>query len=358
MNIDSAHLSPADQLRLGLADRADQISAPAHAEIVHRVIGMYQAAKRDQRAAARPYQPAGEWASYIAERGEFYEAMERGDEAVCGRKLRNFWRNELGPIVKEYAKFEQLAEGRDDSIQRFTRGVMRNYSIWRNLFDGRPADLQVPAVGNPWGCMIDAHLVVPKATRFHALASQISDLTRPAAHPVVVEIGGGYAGAAYYLLRDRPALTYIDLDLPETLVLAAYYLLSCFPERPILLYGEAPLPEAERLKNYAAVLLPNFELPKLTDRCADVFFNSFSFSEMPYETLKEYLHQVQRIVNRYFLHNNMDRVGVVNRGFERIPASAYPLLDNSWLRLYKRFDLFHGSEGDYREFLYERCEAA
>jgi hypothetical protein len=61
---------------------------------------------------------------------------------------------------------------------------------------------------------------------------------------------------------------------------------------------------------------------------------------------------------RLFLHNNMDRRGVVNRGHERIPASEYPIDPTIWKRVYRRFDLFHGHEGDYREFLYVKHSPA
>ncbi|MDP6445530.1 MAG: putative sugar O-methyltransferase, partial [Pirellulaceae bacterium] len=330
----------------------------AHEQIVSRVARLFQAMKRDQPAASAPYRPGGEWAAYLSERQEFYDRLLAGDEEYCGQKLRNFWRNELGPIVKEYAKYEQLVGGEQEYVDRFERNVTRNYLIWREICDGEVEMLRAPRVGNPWGYQIDGQLVVPKATRFHALSEQLRSLTQDVAHPLIVEIGGGYGGAPYFFLRDRPAATYVDFDLPETLVLAAYYLLCCFPDRQVLLYGEEATPQGEAWKDQAAVLMPNFALPELADQSVDVFFNSFSFSEVPWETLVEYMGQVQRVVKSYFLHNNMDRRGVVNRGFERIPASRYPLDAAQLKQLYKRFDLFHGSEGDYREFLYQRTEAA
>ena len=49
----------------------------------------------------------------------------------------------------------------------------------------------------------------------------------------------------------------------------------------------------------------------------------------------------------------MDRKGVINRGFERIPASEYPIDKHKFVLLSKNYDLFHGHFGDYKEFLYK-----
>ncbi|MEC9092970.1 MAG: putative sugar O-methyltransferase [Planctomycetota bacterium] len=354
---DVSKLVSVESLQKGLMDRPSQIDPDDHRLVVQRVIQFFQKMKQDQPRASSVYQPGGEWAHYLSERQEFYDRLLEGDEDYCQEKLNNFWRNELGPIVKEYAKYEQLVNQESEFVDRFQQNISRNYLIWKEIYEGNIAVLEAPQVGNPWGYMIEGKLVLPKATRFHAIAKQVMDLTQDVDHALVAEIGGGYGGAPYYLLRDRPQVTYVDFDLPETLVIAAYYLLCCFPERDLFLYGEDETPDEKNLSQYAAVLLPNFELPKLGDATVDVFFNSFSFSEVPYESLVEYLAQVQRVVKSYFLHNNMDRQGVVNRGFKRIPASEYPLDSRAFKRLYKQFDLFHGKDGDYREFLYQRTVA-
>jgi hypothetical protein len=130
--------------------------------------------------------------------------------------------------------------------------------------------------------------------------------------------------------------------------------LCCLPERKFFLYGEGETPTGEATKNFSAVLLPNFELPTLSTNSVDLMLNSFSFSELGPEPLAEYCQQVARAVCGYFLHNNMDRHGVVNRGFQRIPASEYPIDPSQLKRIYKHYDLFHGHAGDYREFLYQK----
>ena len=343
-----------DELKQGLVQRPDTIDSAKHAEIIQRVIECYRACKADQPGATTVYQPGGEWADYLAERQGSYTALIEGDADTAAVKFKNFWRNDLSPIVKEYAKYEQITAGEQTFIDRFETNVRRNYDIWKEIFRAEDSVLEVPNVGNPWGLMINDQMVIPKATRFHALSTQIQELVRDVDSPVIGEIGAGYGGQAYYLLRDHAKATYVDFDLPETMVIAAYYLLATCPDRSAVLYGESTAALDEQIEANDIVIMPNFALPQLGDRTIDLFLNSFSFSEMPVETLTEYLQQVGRTTRKYLLHNNMDRRRVINRGHERNPASEYPIDASTWKRIYKKFDLFHGHQGDYREFLYER----
>ena len=291
----------------GLESRPHDLPDDQHRQIVERVCHMFQATKRDQTTVPEPYQPAGEWVSYLEERRTLYDGLLAGDIDGSLFILQDFWRNELGPIVKEYAKYNDLIQHQKDCVARFQYGVVRNYLIWREIFSFPVSVLSVPSVGNPWGYMIEGQLVVPKATRFHAHAMTLRNLLSGIPRPIVGEIGAGYGGMACYLLKNVPEVTYLDFDLPETLVLAAYYLLCCFPGHKFFLYGEGNPPEGEELKSFQVILLPNYSLCQLEKLSVDVFLNAFSLSEVPWNTLEEYLRVIERAVRYYFLHNNMDR---------------------------------------------------
>jgi SAM-dependent methyltransferase len=347
-------LNVAKSLEIGLCDRCEDITRPSQEAVVRRVAAAYRAAKRDEIIVSAEYRVAGEWESYWKDRGHLYRSLLADDIDTASALLQNFWRNELGPIVKEYARFDQLLEDQPGARERFEREVRRNLGIWKEMIRGEIGDLRIPVVGNPWGLWIDNELIAPKATRFHALAHQVVELIRGNRHPVVLEVGGGYGGFAFYLLRDCPSVTYIDLDLPETLALASYYLLMTHPDRDILLYGESSNDPPRGWADYSAVLLPNYVFPTIDDGIADVVVNTFSLSEVVWPTLVEYVRQIERVCRGYFLHHNMDRTGVINRGSERIPASRFPIRPEAFRLLYKHFDLFHGSAGDYRDFLYQR----
>ena len=220
-----------ESLSLGLAERPDEVAYGALETIVERVIAMYRASKTDQAVAPAPYQPAGEWSGFIAERAETYAGIESGDVNATLDALRAFWRHPLlGVIVKEYAQYPQLVADEGPFVERFKRNVGRNFLIWKEIFRRPTADLAIPKVGNPWGMALDGELIAPKATRYHAHAESIAKLVTSFGRPVVAELGAGYGGTAYYLLRDSPPICYLDFDLPETLVIAAFYLWPDCPD--------------------------------------------------------------------------------------------------------------------------------
>jgi putative sugar O-methyltransferase len=325
--------------------------------LVERLCGLYRDLKGAQAQQAQIYRPGGEWADYLREREGAYRAWLSGDIRAATAGLQNFWRNELGDIVKQYATFQKLAES-DQERRRFAGLMAHDFMIWKNLLGAPARELAVPAVGNPWGYRLEGVTIAPKALRYHVLADQIRGITAGCERPVIAEIGAGYGGTAHFLLRGTEPLCFIDFDLPEVLVLAAYYLQRTLPHRKVLLYEPGLEIGPGLIRDYDVILMPNWALPQLPQASVDLFLNTFSLSEMPYEVIAEYLRHVERACRGYFLHNNMDRPGVFNRGHERVPCSQYPISPAKFKVLYKRYDLFQqlhaGRDGDYREVLLQR----
>jgi putative sugar O-methyltransferase len=341
------------EVRLDLAPRRPEAPTPADEEITASLARWYRAVKARQRDAGSLWQPAGEWQDYHLERRAFYALLERDEVRAAAAWLASFWRNPLGLIVKEYARFEDLAQGKPGAAEAFTRAQGRNYLIWKDLFDQPDEALRVdPTVGNPWGCLINGTFVAPKAIRYRTNAAQIDAATSDLDRRVVAEIGGGYGGLAAFLLAQVGRLTYVNFDLPETLVLCAYYLLATQPRRRIVLLDGGPF-EPSLLGAADAILAPHFTIERFPAKSVSLFFNSFSLSEMPPPVNAAYLDQIARLTTHWFFHDNMDRAGVVNRGFERIPASRFPADPRRFVLLAKHYDLFHGHGGDYKEFLYK-----
>src|SRR5215469_8212120 len=117
----------------------------------------------------------------------------------------------------------------------------------------------------------------------------------------VVEIGGGFGGMAYFLLRDRQPLTYFDFDLPECIALASYFLLKAFPSLTFLLYGEEEMTPKE-VASADVVLMPLFEISKMQPRSVDVTFSSHAISALPSEFIAHYLDTICRITQGHFLY--------------------------------------------------------
>jgi putative sugar O-methyltransferase len=167
--------------------------------------------------------------------------------------------------------------------------------------------------------------------------------------PVVAELGGGYGGMAYYLLRDNPNVTYIDFDLPENMALTAYFLINSFPNKKIALYGEVEI-NSETIRNYDGVILPNFMTHEFADNSTDLIFNSYSLAEMSENTISKYISEFTRISRNYILHVNHNERSVVK-------ADDFKIEDNGFSLLYKipaLWNLVRDAEMDEFEYLYKK----
>lgn len=346
---DQKAILAAASLGRGLENRTT--TGDSHSSAAASASSWFRTLKRAQQSVDRVYLPGGEWAVYLSSRTQQYHELHEGGPAA-EQLLSNFWRNELGPIVSQYSYFEDLAGGHAGKVHRFVDRMTYDHVIWRSLAIGPVDELELPVAGNPWGLSIDNTLVSPQSHRFHAQSRRILDITSDADHPVILELGGGFGGMAAMLLRlAHRSITYVNADLPETAAIAAYYLLATQPNVKVKLHE--PGDSTYRVQDYDIVLMMNSELSTLNTR-PDLFLNAFSLSEMPVDVIGHYLAAVQELRPRYILHNNVDRRGVVNRGFHRTPGSEFPISPQLYKLIGKTFDLFQGHTGDYREFLYER----
>lgn len=347
----------ADSLDTGMQERPDPATDADLEPLIIRICEFFNKLKSEQGQQQTLYQPGGEWEIYLQSQQPIYRPIHQSDIPAATALLRNFWRNDLGPVVKQYATFQNL---KSDAItrDRFIDLMAYDLMVWRNLFDTNLSELQVPLVGNPWGYQYEDVLIAPKGLRYHALAQQITNITSGMDRPVIAEIGAGYGGTAYQLLKGKSPITYVNFDLPEVLTIAAYYLSRACPHRKITLWQPDMTVSSEDLSESNVLLLPNWMLPELPSTSVDLFLNTFSLSEMPVEVVSEYISHIERCCRGYFLYNNMDRQGVLSRGHERVPCSEYPVSKNAFRELYKRYDLFQrlhfGRDGDYREVLLQK----
>jgi hypothetical protein len=165
--------------------------------------------------------------------------------------------------------------------------------------------LACPEVGNPFGVLIEGILIEAGSPYRHYCADRVDGLLSSDAN-TVVELGGGFGGMAYYLLRDRPGTRYIGFDVPETIALSSYYLLKAFPHLKFLLYGEADA-TTQAITQADVTLLPLFELEKMTARSVVVTFSSHSFADVRPEFVLDYLNNIARITRRHLLCIGVDR---------------------------------------------------
>jgi putative sugar O-methyltransferase len=238
--------------------------------------------------------------------------------------------------------------------------VLRDYAVWSDLVgEATPSVLSPPPVGDPWGYVVDGKVVMADSLRHDSYAWRAHDLLAGIDRPVVAEIGGGYGGFAYFLLMRSGNATYINFDLPEILVMASYYLMSVFPEKKILLFGESPHSRIDQdtIVSHDIVLMPNHQLPGLASESVDLFVNTRSLSEMSYNTVAEYLRQVGRTCRRYFFHENSNTEKEKPGGHVEVPSSRFPMPEGVFRRIYRAPSPWAGGRSRYWEHLYERTVA-
>jgi hypothetical protein len=303
----------------------DQDDSP----FMKRIIAAYQKAKIRQRSAGEAFHVSNEWLSiYEHNLGPIMKTLLAGNVAAVQRTYRNFFRDPCSSgLVGLPINIPNLFTGgqiKQKYREYIMCDVLHRYNPWRTRTGGKypPAALTAPIVGNPYGYTVDGVFVRACGDYQHYYAHAIRELLNSTANQAVVELGGGFGGLAFYLLRDHPQLTYIGFDLPEATALASYYLMRSLPGTPVRLYGEVEL-SPPALQSSGLVLMPSFEIANMSSKSAAVAFNSYSLAEMSPPTIRVYIDEITRITNGYFLHVNHNRsavlsaddFGVEKRGF-------------------------------------------
>jgi putative sugar O-methyltransferase len=191
-------------------------------------------------------------------------------------------------------------------------------------------DLEGPGVGNPYGVVIEGTFVSVGAEYQHYCAQRIGGLL-PSPRASVVEIGGGFGSMAYYLLRDRPGVMYIDFDVPESLALSSYYLLKSFPNCRFLLYGEEDLTSLSHA-TFDIILMPVFELRKLPTRTADLVFSSHAMSCLSPDAMVAYMKDIARFTRGFFLYVGEGAGGVALQKLIRTRCGSLTLKERHVLK--------------------------
>lgn len=232
------------------------------------------------------------------------------------RMYQNFFRDPCSaglvglPVDMQKTFFSGIIQ--EQYKKYFLADVLHRYDLWKkrtaNAFPAQT--LASPSVGNPFGYTMDGVFIRSGADYHHYYAHTIQQLLASGENRTVVELGGGFGGMAYFLLRDRPDITYIDFDLPEGVALASYFLLKSLPGRNITLYGEADLNSAS-LASPGIFMMPSFEIMRMPTKSAAVSFNSYSLAEMSPSTIRVYIEQLARITCGHLLHINHNRNAVL-----------------------------------------------
>ena len=275
--------------------------------ILQRICDAYFRAAEGEPFVKQVYQPT-KWWNEVRQTslGPVRRALASRDLAALDAMYRNFFRDSCsaGLIGVPY-KMSQAYRGApfDDRFGRlFLSNALHRIDYWNEQTGNRYAlrDLAGPDVGNPFGILLAGILVRSGTESQHYFAQRIAELLPPSA-AVVTEIGGGYGGVAYYLLRDHPQVSYCNFDVLESTSLASYYLLKSFPHLRFLLYGEQAL-SAESLSRFRVALMPACELAHVPTKSADLTFCCHTLSSLTRAAMIGYLDEIARVTRKSFLY--------------------------------------------------------
>lgn len=323
--------------------------------ILKRIIEAYKKAKIKQREASETFNVSNEWL-HIYERilGPVMHALESEDLPALNAMYSNFFRDAcsqgLAGLPLDTQKKLFLPNPAKKHRDVLLVDLLHRYDLWQKRTENKYAiaDLVSPPIGNPYGHLFQGTFVRAGSDYHHYYAQAINALLPAGKRGVVLELGGGFGGMAYFLVRDNPDATYIDFDLPEALALASYYLLKAFPDLPVSLYGEAEF-NAETIANSRIVMMPSFEILKLAPKSVDVAFNSYSLAEMSASTIDEYIREIARSTSGHVLHINHVRNSVVSADNFGLEAHGFKLLH----RELAGWTLGLNPNSDEYEFLYQ-----
>ncbi|MFH1879112.1 MAG: putative sugar O-methyltransferase [Candidatus Omnitrophota bacterium] len=272
-------------------------------ELVERIYNSFKAMKSVQEKVSKKYLPSALWQEQL---NKSYSSLLSNDLSKFHFFLCNFgtWKtyhgiesttlihsNSKNPIRKLYLKNDVF---------------FRSLKIWQWFYNNRKPlkRLSYPTYGNQAGAYIDNTFVGVGSFFNEIYGSILSGLIKDKEHPVIVDLGAGYGKLSYFILRDIDKFTFIDLDLPEVLCLAAYYLMKVWPDKKALLYGEDAYSE-KSYKMYDMIFMPPQEIEKIGENSVDLLVNKNSLGEMTKEAVENYMRYILK-ATKYFFHMNHD----------------------------------------------------
>jgi hypothetical protein len=290
----------------GFVSRIDESTDDA--ELLERICEAYIKATNHQQQFVSNTYAATEWWQLVRQRnlGPVMHALQTRDVDALRKMYRNFFRDSCsaGLLGVPFGMAKAYFGG---SISDFHRRFYLSHALyrldyWRSQTDNRfdLKDLAGPGIGNPFGVRVEGTFCRVGAEYAHCCAYKLGTMIG-SGRATVAEVGGGFGGMAYYLLRDHANVSYIDFDVPESIALSSYYLVKAFPHLRFLLYGEQPLTK-ETITQVDVALMPAFELGNMPTGSIDVTFSSHAMSDVSPEALTKYLNNIADMTRSAFLY--------------------------------------------------------
>ena len=311
-----------------------------------RLFDFYKKMKENENDISEVIKPSSLWKSHINNDYKYLLNAYKNDNLNdFSFFLSNFgnWDNYLGIehniLLKRYSKNFLLRNFISNEI------FLKHLKIWKD-FGYTSEDLSkisTPEFGNQLGAYINGNFVTIGSFFNQVIAKLLHEHIKVHDKPIICDLGGGYGKLGYFLIKNIKKSCFIDFDIPEVLVLAAFYLMKTFPNKKTLLYGEKKFDE-EDLSNFELIFMPASEIDKLKENSVNLFVNKNSLGEMRSETAKYYIEKIN-FCSKIFFHMNHNRIRNNFAGNEKsLISSEYPIN-------YAKFDLIFDYP-DLSHFIY------
>lgn len=273
-----------------------------------KIFEFYKRMKIDQLKANSLYKPSSMWQKHIDIDYKYLnDTYETNNLRNFSFFLQNFgnWENYLGienqTFIKSYSKNIFLKKFLTNKIMYQQKKLWEHF----NQNNRELSELNMPRYCNHSGVLIDDNIFAAGLGGFFTTiyAEIINKYLNKNKRNIIVELGAGYGKLAYYILKRQKNYCFIDLDIPEVLILGAYYLSKCFPEKKIFLYGQEKFSK-NILQDYDLVFLPSWEIENIGEDTVDMTINKNSLGEMNPKTVKNYLKNIHKISKYFFSMNH------------------------------------------------------
>ena len=332
-------------------------------EIVRRIFDSFKKMKEDQKQAPEHFSPSSLWQDQLDDSYDhLITGLQENDISKFHYFLANFgtWKKYHGVEHNTFMRscMKSLIKRRYLQNDIF----YRHLKTWKWFYNNRKpiSSLSYPDYGNQVGAYIDGVFVGIGSFFNEIYGSLLSGIVNGTKRPVIADLGGGYGRLAYFTLRNLKEFAFIDFDLPETLCLAAYYMMKVYPDKKVLLYGEEEYSSKAHTK-YDLIFMPSYEICKVGSSSVDLFLNKNSLGEMTKNSVNSYIDCIAKST-RYFFHMNHDiRPNIYSEDETGFLAHEYPVPVDKFNLLFRYPDMGHlFAKGwlDFNEdifmYLYER----
>lgn len=332
-------------------------------EIVERIFQSLKKMKEDQQKVSEIYLPSSIWQEQL---DNSYSCLTTGLKLNDLSKFHFFLSN-FG-TWKKYHGVESTTLIRDNMKSLIRRRYLKNVvfygqlKYWQWFYNNRKpiTCLTYPTYGNQAGAYIDKIFVGVGSFINEICGSILNGLINDIERPVLADLGTGYGKLIFLTLRDIRNSCFIDFDLPETLCLAAYYLMKSWPNKKTLLYGEGEY-SPKTHDHYDLIFMPSYEICNVGRNSIDLFINKSSLGEMTKEAVTNYIDYITKST-RYFFHMNHDIYPNIYSDRSRgLLGHEYPVPEDKFKLLFRYPEIGHmlyRGGLDYRMdiflYLYER----